>query len=358
MRQLELSRRCVTAGLASCVLSISGFPRLLASQMRHPFDQWTDIPFLTGVNLAGAEFGDEVPGAFGTDYTYPSCNEAMFYRSLGFNVVRLPFLWERMQPELFGKFDPVEWERLRTFLNCALNKGLYVILDPHNYAKRRIKDDGFSRAHSIGSLEVPVEAYLQFWIELSKRTPSQQIVYGLMNEPADTSAQAWFDIAQKCVLRIREFGARNLILAPGSHYTGAHSWRESGNEILASLDDPFRLTAIEVHQYFDADSSGTRPDAVSPTIGVDRIETFEDWARRNKCKAFLGEFGPSTDPVNLRALRNLLEHISDNRDVWIGWTAWAAGPWWPDDFAFKLDYLPSTEIPPQTRVLVEFARKR
>ena len=28
--------------------------------------------FLLGVNLAGAEFGTNVPGVFGTDYIYPT----------------------------------------------------------------------------------------------------------------------------------------------------------------------------------------------------------------------------------------------------------------------------------------------
>ena len=53
---------------------------------------------LLGVNLAGAEFGWNVPGVFGTDYTYPTHTEIDYYAAKGMSVVRLPFLWERVQP--------------------------------------------------------------------------------------------------------------------------------------------------------------------------------------------------------------------------------------------------------------------
>jgi aryl-phospho-beta-D-glucosidase BglC (GH1 family) len=51
--------------------------------------------FLLGVNLAGAEFGSNVPGTFGTDYTYPTHAEIDYYAAKGMSVIRLPFLWER-----------------------------------------------------------------------------------------------------------------------------------------------------------------------------------------------------------------------------------------------------------------------
>jgi aryl-phospho-beta-D-glucosidase BglC (GH1 family) len=49
-------------------------------------------PLLLGVNLAGAEFGSNVPGVFGTDYTYPTHTEIDYYAAKGMSVVRLPFL--------------------------------------------------------------------------------------------------------------------------------------------------------------------------------------------------------------------------------------------------------------------------
>ena len=57
---------------------------------------------LLGVNLAGAEFGS-VGQAYGTGYTYPTHAEIDYYAASGMNVIRLPFLWERLQPTLNGR---------------------------------------------------------------------------------------------------------------------------------------------------------------------------------------------------------------------------------------------------------------
>ena len=69
-------------------------------------------PLLLGVNLAGAEFGSNVPGTFGTDYTYPTHAEIDYYASKGMSVIWLPFLWERLQHAKNGALDSVELGRL------------------------------------------------------------------------------------------------------------------------------------------------------------------------------------------------------------------------------------------------------
>lgn len=53
---------------------------------------------LSGVNLAGAEFGgNSIPGVFGTDYIYPLEEEVDYFVGKGMNVFRIPFRWERLQ---------------------------------------------------------------------------------------------------------------------------------------------------------------------------------------------------------------------------------------------------------------------
>ena len=52
----------------------------------------------TGVNLAGADFGEgQLPGTFGKHYTYPTAEEVDYFTAKGMNVFRLPFRWERLQ---------------------------------------------------------------------------------------------------------------------------------------------------------------------------------------------------------------------------------------------------------------------
>jgi endoglucanase len=315
-------------------------------------------PFLTGVNLAGAEFGSVFPGQFGKHYTYPSSIDIAQQAALGFNVIRLPFRWERLQPDMGGPFDTSEWDRLSATVRAISRAGMRAIVDPHNYAHRHIRRDGFSAKHVIGSAAVPTSAFSTFWAELARRlTGEPTAIFGLINEPAEIEAAAWLDIANKAIAAIRATGARNVILMPGVAYTGAHSWYAAGNTLMEQVVDPAKNLAIDVHQYFDSDSSGRTPRAVSSSIGTERIEAFQEWARVRKFKAFLGEFGAGAEPVSLAAIEDLLTEIANNRDVWIGWSAWAAGPWWPPSDPLRLSPNADGSWPPQTILLSRIARR-
>src|SRR5438045_9098049 len=83
-------------------------------------------PLLLGVNLSGAEFGSNVPGSFGTDYTYPTHAEIDYYAGKGLSVIRLPFLWERLQHSEFGAFDAAELGRLGDVVIYATVTGLTI----------------------------------------------------------------------------------------------------------------------------------------------------------------------------------------------------------------------------------------
>ena len=180
------------------------------------------------------------------------------------------------------------------------------------------------------------------------------LVLGLMNEPFGITPKAWLGIANGAIARIRSVGSQHLILVPGIAYTGAHSWHTSGNDVMGGIIDPRDNFAIEVHQYLDADASGTRPDVVSATIGPERIEAFQKWARRSGLRAYLGEFAAGSDAFGRRALINLVAELERNSDVWIGWAAWAAGSWWPSDYIFRIDGTGVSNL--YTQTLSELAR--
>jgi endoglucanase len=102
---------------------------------------------LLGVNLAGAEFGSNVPGVFGTDYTYPTHSEIDYYAAKGMGVVRLPFLWERIQRSEFGQLDAAELGRLDDVVSYATGRGLKIEIEPHNY--------GYGFGALIGGAQTP-----------------------------------------------------------------------------------------------------------------------------------------------------------------------------------------------------------
>jgi endoglucanase len=339
-----LTRRTVLAGLVGAAGGSSpgiGAPPRLAFK---------------GVNLAGAEFGN-VPGRVNTDYTYPQPNLIAQYAAHGFNIIRLPFRWERLQPVPGAPLADGELALIMRVVGQAEAKGMSVVLDPHNYARRRLAADGWVREHMLGSDTLPGRLLADFWGRLAEVCHGRQnVILGLMNEPADIPVQQWLPIANAAIAAIRAAGARNLILVPGVAYSGAHSWLEH-NTAMGAVHDPADHFAYEVHQYFDADSSGTSPVAVSPHVGSERIARFQDWARGRRSKAFLGEFAAADNPVSLQALRDLCETLEANSDVWLGWTAWAGGSWWPDDYMFKLDANKDGRQRAQTALLSSFAQR-
>jgi endoglucanase len=313
-------------------------------------------PLLAGVNLAGGEFG-KLPGTQGTDYMYPDPADIDYYAALGFNLIRLPFRWERLQPTLGAPFAHADRERLTEVVEYAAGKGLHVVLDTHNYARRRLADDGWTEDHLIGSELVPTAAFAEYCGRLAALfRGAQPVIFGLMNEPWGIEPEDWLLIANKAIAALRREGAQQLVLVPGVAYSGAHSWVSAGNIVMGNIVDSANRFAFEVHQYFDADSSGTSPTAVGARVGSERIEVFQRWCRRNGFRAFLGEFAAGADPTSLAALDDICRTVEANSDVWLGWAAWAGGSWWPDDYIFTLEPSKAKEMRAQTRILANCAR--
>lgn len=281
------------------------------------------LPF-TGTNLSGGEFGGVHPekaALYGKDFTYPNDAELAYFASKGVNVIRLPFHWEVLQPVAKGPLVPAEEQRLKEVVTAATNRNLVVLLDPHNYARYYGK--------VIGGPDVSDADFADFWGRLAGDfRGNPRVWFGLMNEPHDMPTPQWFDAAAAAVATIRKTGAKNLILVPGNGWSGAHSWVESGNDLLLRIKDPAHHYAFEAHQYLDSDSSGTHPDPVSATVGSERLRVFTDWCRKNHQRAFLGEFGTGASDTGRAAIGDMLTMMEQNRDVWIGYTWWSAGPWW------------------------------
>ncbi len=288
-----------------------------------------------GVSLAGAEFGEgALPGTYGTHYIYPGQSEVDYFLSRDMNVIRLPFRWERLQQTLHGAFDATEQSRLQGFVEATTAKGAFVILDPHNYARYH--------GQLIGSEAVPHEAFADFWRRLAllfKDNP--RVLFGLMNEPHDMPTEQWRAAANAALAAIRGAGATQLVLVCGNGWSGGHSWAQNWYgtpNAVAMLEvvDPGDNFAFEIHQYLDADSSGTSSTAVSTTIGSQRLAGVTAWLRQHGHRAFLGEFGGAGDAISLAAIGDQLDHLEAHADVWLGWCWWAAGPWWGDDYFLLL----------------------
>lgn len=309
-----------------------------------------------GVNLAGAEFGPGITqggprGAFGTEYTYPIADltpgydSPAYFLDKGMNTFRLPIKWERLQHKLGTPLDKDEFARLALTVRKLSELGAWVILDLHNY--------GRYEEILIGTEQVPLAAMADIWGRLATHFgDSPKVIFGLMNEPYDIESKVWVKGVNLAVSAIRKTGARNLIFVGGNFYSSTMNWYENGNaEALLDVEDPLDRIVFEGHLYFDAGSAGQKRLCISDAIGVQRVQPFLRWLKENSKVGFIGEFGAGRNRRCTRAISNLAELLGKNRDIVLGWTYWAAGPWWPEGNIMSIEPEDGWDAPQLTALL-------
>ena len=301
-------------------------------------------PQYRGVNLSGAEFGSALPGTFGVDYTFPTSSEVDYYMGKGLTTFRIPFMWERVQPNAYGAFEPTYLGRLDTLVNYATSKGGHIVLNPQNFARYY--------SGVVGSSTVPNAQFADFWSKMAAHyAGNSKVMFGLMNEPHDLPSTQWVSAANAAIAAIRAAGAKNVIIAPGDNWTGAWTWNDAADGPANSTEmldivDSGNNTLFEVHQYLDTDGGGTSSDCVSTTIGSQRLQTFVAWLRAHGKKGFMGEFAGGRNATCYSAITDMLTYVKANDDVLVGWLWWGAGPWWGSSYDFALDPVNGVDEPP------------
>jgi endoglucanase len=271
-----------------------------------------------GVVLSGGEFTPG--GAYGSNYGYPPRQSIDYYASKGMGVIRLPFLWERVQPVKDGPLDALELSRIEPLVDYAIAKGMKVGIDVHN--------GGRGYGGIIGGPYTSDASFADLWSKLAAHFKDKpDVLLMIMSEPSDQPARQWIKSANAAIAAIRAAGSTQTIVVPGSYFDGGWTWTISDNAAVVGggVVDPLNNYMFEVHQYLDKDGSGGSDGIVSPTIGADRLAEATAWARRAGKKFFLGEFGTASDATSMAALEHLLEFIQQNGDVWAYAAWWGAG---------------------------------
>ncbi len=324
--------------LTTAAVTFAGPP---AAQASSTATQQSPVTFSTrppgqlrGVNLAGGEWGglNVTPGnygKYGTDYAYPTHEEIDHFAGAGMNVIRLPFLWERIQKSQYGDFDSTEIGQLDDLVNYATAKNVAVILDPHNYARYY--------GQVIGSDAVGNGAFANLWSRLAERYGNRdKILFNLMNEPHHMPTEQWLGAANAAIAAIRDRGANNQLIVPGVAWTGGASWTKdwygsSNASVMSGVVDPANKFWFDLHTYFDDDEkagvySGYGQHCAEPEKVASDLQPTIDWLRKNQHQAFIGEFNAPTTDTCMKALYAALTYFDGNSDVLTGWTYWAAGP--------------------------------
>ncbi|KAL9617328.1 MAG: hypothetical protein Q9160_007857 [Pyrenula sp. 1 TL-2023] len=236
----------------------------------------------------------------------------------------------------------------------TVTKGAYAIFDPHNYMRYNDPSQQPATGSIIGDTSDPNAATTQqfsdFWQELAGRfVDNPKVIFGLMNEPHDMETSLVLADDQAAIDGIRKSGAKQLILAPGNGYTGGHSFTqasqgdEPSSDYLYKLVDPLNNTAIDIHEYLDVDFSGSHQACVNSfntTMGP-----LTAWLKQYGLKAMVTEFGGANNTQCAQYLTDALNYMSSNPE-YIGWTAWAAGPFWGPNAPCCSDSTPLGSLEP------------
>ncbi|MCQ4284864.1 glycoside hydrolase family 5 protein [Pseudomonas stutzeri] len=295
---------------------------------------------LVGVALSGAAFGPSVlPGKHGTNYIYPAESYYKKYAEQGLKLVRLPFLWERIQPKLDTELDTAQLALLTQSLDFAHKHGVKVVLDMHNYYR-------YYR-QPIGSETVSIQSFANTWKRIALKVGKHPALsgYGLMNEP--NTKGLWPQAALAAAKEIRKVDRTNWIYVAGDRFSSAWHWPQSNTQLIADpwMRDPNNNLIFEAHMYLDRDTSGMyvdKTETFAPELGINRAKPFVDWLRTNNLRGFIGEMGvPNYAPDAIVAMDNLLGYLRENC---VPLTYWAGGPWW-GNYILALDVAGGAEQP-------------
>ncbi|KAB5575433.1 glycoside hydrolase superfamily [Coniochaeta sp. 2T2.1] len=292
-----------------------------------------------GVWSATSTKGTGLPGSFGVDYSFISnAGVDVMVDKNKVNLFRVAFLLERMCPLSYGlgaKFNETHFDYFKQAIDyITVTKKAYAVLDPHNYMRYNDPSSQPFSGSVIGNSSDKTAAttaqFGAFWGELAKRfAGNEKVIFGLMNEPHDMPSSLLLSNLQAAVDAIRASGAKNLIIAPGNSWTGGHAWTQGGGEatsnFLHKLVDPLNNTAVDVHEYLDQDFSGGHTACTQ--AAASNLKDLTAWLKQHGLKAFITEFGGSNTTGCATMLNDLLTYMETNPE-YIGWTAWAAGPFW------------------------------
>ena len=300
---------------------------------------------LRWICFAGGSFSPQTqPGTEGADYFYSTGRNFAYWKSKGFQGVRIAFMWKRFQNTLNGELNVAEMARVHQMMRLAQQNGLWVIFDSHDYLRYGIANPGGADyTWGVGGANVSYDNFRDFWRRMAGEFKGHPALWGyeLTNEPHSEASNYNMLLAyQAAISGIREAGdSTSKIFLDGGSYATARYWDlQAENTELLKLVDPAGNDKLVfcAHVYADADGSGAytnsyTTDSTTPTTLQDRVATFVTWLGAHSwangsaapLKGFISEFGvPNDDPLYLPLLYNFITYCEGLN---MGWCPFAGG---------------------------------
>ncbi len=149
-------------------------------------------------------------------------------QSFGFNVIRLPFIWNLIEDEnkpMTLRDDA--WQYIDYAIDKAQEHGMYVILDLHGAVGAQGFQDHSGCADKNQYWSTPEYQLRTIWLwqEIAKRYQNNGTVaaYGLLNEPWGTDAANLANIMLELFDAVRKVDEDKIIVLPG-HNSGIDAY--------------------------------------------------------------------------------------------------------------------------------------
>lgn len=85
------------------------------------------------------------------------------------------------------------------------------------------------------------------------------------------------------------------------------------------------IPAFDIHEYLDSDFSGGHLECTQSA--AENLDGLTAWLKQYGFKAMITEFGAANGTQCQSYIQDLIKYMANNEE-YIGWTAWAAGPFW------------------------------
>ncbi|KAH9810632.1 family 5 glycoside hydrolase [Melampsora americana] len=284
----------------------------------HPF------PRVRGVNVAGLEFGINSSGNKGDKNLPPDLTEVEDFIKQGFNIIRIPFGWQFIQPKVKGELDPTQLALLDKYVNAVLAQKAYVVIDLHNYARLEGK--------IIGQSEVGADDLVDLWKRLAEHYKDHgHVIFGLMNEPHDVDSKTWIGVLQKVVTAVREAGAiRQKLLLPGNSWSHLATFADDYKLGLSGLKNPdgsHHGLIFDIHQYFDAGGSGTSRECSEDHIA--ELNSVTALLKKDGRQALITELGGGNTQSCTAIITKFMAAVEANYPTILGGLIWGGGSFAP-----------------------------
>ena len=285
------------------------------------------IPYL-GMNISGLDL----------NFSFTQ-NQAhiQHFASLGFNVFRIPFKWELIQPTLGGTIDPTYLANMMNYVNLGTQLGVQILLDMHNY--------GAYNGNLTLSSGGPTTAQLSnCWVQIATSPGimnNPNVRLGIQNEPHIDTAD-WTVIHNQIVSDLRAAGVTDWV------HAAVNNGPMLGVGSINGFVDSLNKTYFEGHQYTDPTQQGKAAIAAANlsdyiALACRAVQLYRQTG--STVKLFWGEVGFDTGATAMASLALFLGYIQQNAATFNGITFWSAGQEFGTNYVYDMNDTNGTDMP-------------